>query len=81
MTGKAIPELFFGLLASLIDVYVQHVGSPVTHIVESWSCLHDLLHLFNTSLVVDDFASSIWSEHGHRAVATGPCARTELRVV
>ena len=31
---------------------------------------HDLQHAFNASLVVDDFASSIWSEHDHRAGVT-----------
>ena len=39
------------------------------HDVESWGCPHDLLYVFNASTVVDDFASSIWSEHDHSAVA------------
>ena len=68
--GKSDSRIVFGLLASIIDVYVQHVGSLVIHNVESWGCPHDLLHGFNTFLVVDEFASSIWSEHDHRAVAT-----------
>ena len=54
---------------SIIDIYVQHVGSPVIHNVKSLSARHDLFHLFNTILVIDNFTLSIWSEHDHRAIA------------
>ena len=37
---------------SIIDIYVQYEGSSVTHNVESWGGLHDLLHLFNTTVVI-----------------------------
>ena len=56
-------------IESILDVHVQHVGSLVEHNVESWSALHDLFHLFNALLVIDNFTLSIWSEHDHRAIA------------
>ena len=31
--------------------------------------LHDLLHLFNTLIVIHNVAPSIWSEQDHRAIA------------
>ena len=69
MTGKNDSRIVFGLLASTIDVNVQHVASPVIHNVESWGSHHDVLYVFNASPVVNDFATSIWSEHDDRAVA------------
>ena len=52
--GKGNSTMTLRLFNS-IDIYVQHIGFPVVHNVESWGCPHDLLHVFNASLVVDDF--------------------------
>ena len=41
--GKSESRIVFGLLASIIDVHVQHVGSPVMRNVESWGCPHDMI--------------------------------------
>ena len=54
---------------SIIEVYVQYVGSSVIHNVESKCARHDLFHLFNTLRVIHHFTLSIWSEDDHRAVA------------
>ena len=54
---------------SIIDIHVQHVDAPVIHNVESWGALHDLLHLFNTLIVIHNVTPSICSEHDHRAIA------------
>ena len=72
---KTVSRLIFELssfvinIDSIIDVYAQYESSPVIHNVESWGGPHDLLHVFNTFLVIDDFTPSISSEHDHRAVA------------
>ena len=60
---------------SIIDVCIQYGGSSVTHHVESWGGPHDLLHLFNTILVVHNSTPSILSEHDHRAVAAALMSR------
>ena len=71
MTRKLIPELSsdccLSLLTDSIDIHVQHVGSPVIHNVESWSALHDLFHLCNALLVIDNFTLSISRSSSHCA--------------
>ena len=55
---------------SIIDVYVQYVGS-VIHNVESW-CARLAMICVTCSIhfrVIHNLALSIWSEHDHRAVA------------
>ena len=72
---KVIPESlsnfspFIVYIGSIINVYVQYVGSSVIHNVESWCARHDLFHLLNTLRVIQNFTLSIWSEQDHRAVA------------
>ena len=72
---KTDSRIVFQLLSLIVDidstinVHVQYVGSPGLHNVESWSGRHDLFHLFNAILVIDNFTLSIWSEHDHRAIA------------
>ena len=80
--GKTGSRVVFKLSPFIVDmdVHVQYVASSVIHNLDSWGGSHDLLQVFNTSLVIDDLAPPIWSEHDHRAVAAGLCAQTELRV-
>ena len=62
---------------SIIDVHVQYLGSGEEEEGGKREKerrggkggLHDLLHLFNTPLVIHNFNPSFWSEHDHRAVA------------
>ena len=48
---------FIVVIDSIIDTYVQHAGSSVIHNIESWCGPHNLLHVFNAPLVIDENSS------------------------